>query len=114
MSDQLDFNFPESANGSRVPIPALGGSTVIAFDGSVAMASDLATTFSSTSKWVAVRITPTQDAFITSAVAPAALNDGTHHILPAGIPQDIRFPANHKLAFIKVTTAGNAYVTLLK
>ena len=114
MSDQLDFNYPESANGDEVPVPYPAAATVVAFDASAATTSDLATTFSSSSQWVAVRITTTTDAFITSAAAPTALANGTMHYLPALIPQDLRFPANHKLAFIKLSAAGSAYITLLK
>lgn len=114
MADQLDFTYPESANGDEVPVPALGGSAVVAYDASAATTDDLATTFGSTSQWVALRVTASTDAFITSAAAPTALATGAHHFLPAGVPQDFRFPANHKLAVIKLTSAGSAYVTLLK
>lgn len=115
MADQLDFNYPESANGEKVMVPALGGSTTVAYDASAAMTSDLATTFGSASKWVAVRVTVTTPAFITSAVTPTALATGAHHYIPAGLEQDLRFPADHKIALIKAgATLGSAYITLLK
>jgi len=101
----------ESANGDDMPVPQLGTSFVVAYDAS-ALSSILSTYVDSTH--IAVRITTTTDAFVTSAAAPTALDDGTCHFLPAGLPQDLVFPANHKLAFIKLSAAGNAYVTVLK
>lgn len=111
MAEVADFISPEDQNGDKIPVPKLGSSFVVAFDASAA--SSILSTYSS-AKHVVVRITTTEDAFITTAVAPTALDDGTHHFLPAGLPQDVRVYTGYKLAFIKLTTAGNAYVTVLK
>lgn len=106
-----NLNLTEDRNGNDIPVPALGTSVVVAYDASAL--SSLLSTYADSPN-VVVRITTTTDAFVTSGAAPTAVADGTNHFIPLGIPQDLVFPANHKLAFIKATVAGNAYVTVLK
>jgi hypothetical protein len=108
---QSDFTYPESTSGHHVPVPSLGTSFPIDYDASVA--SSILSTYTE-AKSVLLRITPTSDCFITSAVTPTALADGTHHYLPAGIPQDLCFPTSHKIALIKLTAAGSAYCTVMR
>ena len=110
-----DFQYPGSIDGEIVPVPALGGSTSVAYTGtSAAMTSDVGTTFTDVSQnWAILRITSTSDCFMKQATTPTAVADGTCHFLPAGIPQDIRVHKDYKLAFIQLSSAGSAYITAL-
>lgn len=109
-----NMQLPTGQNGRDLPIPALGASFTIAYDASTASASTMGTYAAYASPLIALRVTTTTEAFLTSDVAPTALADGTHHYCPAGVPQDIVVPASHKLALVKLGSAGSAYCTVLR
>lgn len=110
--NNVEVEYTETMDGKDYPVPGLGSSFLVAYDASVASTNALSEY--TDQPYAAVRITPTTDCFVVSAAAPTALAEGTCHYLPMGIPQDLRFPSTHKLAFIKKDSAGSAYVTVLR
>jgi hypothetical protein len=112
------LNLATDQSGRPLDAYRIGTAFTVAFDASTASTSTMATYAGTTGDdfppFVAVRVTATTACFVTSAASPTALANGTHHYLPAGVPQDLVIPAAHKLAFIKHTTAGSAYGTVLK
>ena len=109
-----DFRFMGSDDGDIVPVPRLSTSFEVDYlITSVATADILSVETGLTRDQTVLRITTTSDCFVTSAVTPTAVSDGTNHFLAAGIPQDIIFPSAHKLAFISDGTNGSARCTAL-
>lgn len=108
-----DYRFMGSADGDIVPVPRISASFEVDYDASVATGDILSVETGLTRDQVVLRITPTTACFVTSAVTPTALADGTHHYLPAGVPQDLIFPTAHKLAFISDGATGSARCTAL-
>lgn len=109
-----DLRFPGSADGDIVPVPKLSSSFTVAYTAASGASSDVVGTEVGLSQpEVLLRITATTDCFITTAVTPTAVADGSHHYLPAGIPQDVRVPGIYKIAAIRSAVDGSIYCTAL-
>jgi hypothetical protein len=90
---------PHDGNGKPIPVALWGTMQAVSFDGSVATGNAVATTTK------VVRLCATQDCYVLFGASPTAAAN-TSILLPKGVVEYVEITGGHKVAAIKVATAG--------